>query len=168
MEGINSFEKGLHKTNSPVEQPEGSYVDAYNWVRNDSGRLLNEELENVIKSLPNYEILGHTAINNQFILFFKVGTNSEIGTFTKEEGYIKIFNDGPLNYKLNFTNIIDSTGRIVGNISDPSKSTTSIGDRVVYFVEKGQKMRRFNLDQYLYDNTKYNDINDWNLYYEFF
>ena len=163
MEGTNSFDKGLHLTNSPQMQPEGTYVDAFNWIRNDSGRLLNEELEVVIKSLPNYEILGHTSINNEFILFFKVGSNSEIGTFSKENGYTKIFNDGPLSYKLNFTNPIDSTGRIVGSVSDPAKATTSIGDRVVYFVEKGQKARRFNLDQYLYDNTKYNDVVDWNL-----
>ena len=51
MEGLNTFDKGLHRSNSPSEQPEGSYVHAYNWIRNDSGRLINEEIEEIAGSL---------------------------------------------------------------------------------------------------------------------
>ena len=67
MEGINSFEKGLHRTNSPSEQPEGSYVDALNWIRNDSGRLVNEELEEIcdfvneiLKDVQNIKYFNET------------------------------------------------------------------------------------------------------------
>ena len=58
MEGINSFEKGLHRSNSPQEQPEGSYVDALNWIRNDSGRLVNEELEEFVQDKPNHILIN--------------------------------------------------------------------------------------------------------------
>jgi hypothetical protein len=166
MEGINRFEKGLHRTNSPVEQPEGSYVDAYNWIRNDSGRLVNEELEEVIKKLTDakgYEFLGSCPVNNSFICFFKQNANdgnfySEIGLF--ENGvYTRVFNDFFTNpsYLLNFNNHIDSVARIV-----------STGDTIVYFVEEGNKPRRFNLTAFQnevnpYTSELYNTVEDWNL-----
>jgi hypothetical protein len=156
MEGVNSFEKGLHRTNSPHEQPEGSYVDALNWVRNDSGRLINEELEEAVQNLPNYILVGYTPINDEFICFFKVGANSEIGTFSKTTGYISIFNDKNHTYKLNFTNSIDCVARIINT-----------GERVVYFVEEVNPIRRFNLDEYLKSlstpTPAYNVLKDFNL-----
>ena len=167
MEGVNSFEKGLHRTNSPVEQPEGSYVDAYNWIRNDSGRLVNEELEEVIKELTDakgYKFLGSCPVNNSFVCFFKQNANngnfySEIGVF--ENGvYTRVFNDFFTNpfYSLNFNNPIDSVARIV-----------STGDTVVYFVEEGNPPRRFNLTAFQnlgpsqYTSELYNTVEDWNL-----
>jgi hypothetical protein len=166
MEGLNSFEKGLHRSNSPAEQPEGSYVDAYNWIRNDSGRLVNEELEEVIKKLTDakgYEFLGSCPVNNSFVCFFKQNANngnfySEIGIF--ENGtYTRVFNDFFTNpsYSLNFTNSIDSVARIV-----------STGDTIVYFVEEDNKPRRFNLTAFQnevnpYTSELYNTVEDWNL-----
>jgi hypothetical protein len=155
MEGVNSFEKGLHSTNSPHEQPEGSYVDALNWIRNDSGRLINEELEQWITDLPSHTLLGYTPLNDEFICFFQVGIYSEIGVFTKKNNtpnYMSAFQDSAHNYRLNFTKPIDCVARIV-----------STGDRVVYFVEENQPIRRFNLDTYSPSNTTYNTIEDFNL-----
>lgn len=154
MEGINSFEKGLHRSNSPQEQPEGSYVDALNWIRNDSGRLVNEELEEFVQNLPDHILLGYTPINDEFICFFQVGANSEIGVFNKKNTlkYKYVFNDSVHSYKLNFTKTIDCVARIV-----------STGDRVVYFVEENQPARRFNLDTYSPTNTTYDTVEDFSL-----
>lgn len=160
MEGINSFEKGLHRSNSPQMQPESSYVDALNWIRNDSGRLTNEELENITKTLDDaasYTYLGSCPVQDSFIIFFQQLGNdgnkySEVGLF-QNGVYERIFNDffTPV-YKLNFTNEIDSVARI-----------NNKGERVVYFVEENSVPRRFNIDEYISDKTKYNDIDDWNL-----
>ena len=155
MEGVNSFEKGLHRTNSPQEQPEGSYVDALNWIRNDSGRLVNEELEEVVQSLPRYKLLGYTPVNDLFICFFQVnGTESEIGTFEKGV-YNQVFNDTktlinnvPPSYTLNFKNQIDCVARI-----------NNYSETVVYFVEEDNPIRRFNLDLI----NEYKTLDDWNL-----
>jgi hypothetical protein len=153
MEGINSFEKGLHRTNTPVEQPEGSYVDALNWIRNDSGRLVNEELEELVKSLPNYVLLGYTPVNDLFICFFQVnGVNSEIGTFSKGT-YTQVFTDtSHSNYNLDFKKEIDCVARV-----------NSKGEKVVYFVEEDKPARRFNLDIYTSTNTTYDTLEDFNL-----
>jgi hypothetical protein len=159
MEGNNTFEKGLHRSNSPQMQPEGSYVDALNWIRNDSGRLVNEELEEITQTLTDgtYELLGNCPIQDSFVCFFKqtVGTTSysEIGIFdnlTKQ--YTRIFNDSFHSYKLKFTNSIDSVARVVGTISNPSSSNS--GDRIVYFVEKDNSIRRFNIDLFLRDRSQ--------------
>jgi hypothetical protein len=132
MEGTNSFEKGLHRSNSPQMQPEGSYVDAVNWVRNDSGRLLNEELENLTASFTDGRILlGNCPINDEFICFFKIGNFSEIGVF-KNGTYIANFNDATKNYKLNFNKTIDCVARI-----------NNANRTIVYFVEEDKKPRRY-------------------------
>ena len=158
MEGVNSFEKGLHRSNSPQEQPEGSYVDALNWVRNDSGRLVNEDLENVVHAFTEETVLlGHCPIRNEFICFLKTYNttdeiwNSIIGTFS-EGTYTEIFNDKNHTYKLNFVNSIDSVARVV-----------SSGSRVTYFVEDGNPIRRFDLDSYLNSPNLYDTFEDFNL-----
>jgi hypothetical protein len=139
MEGTNSFEKGLHRSNSPQMQPEGSYVDAYNWIRNDSGRLTNEELEQILGALPTtHTYLGSCPVQDSFICFFKEGVdNSEIGIFNNGV-YTTVFNDSLSNpaapYKLNFTKEIDSVARI-----------NSSQEIIVYFVEEDNKPRRFNV-----------------------
>lgn len=136
MEGVNSFEKGLHRSNSPQEQPEGSYVDALNWVRNDSGRLVNEELEELVgrSFTDNRILLGHCVVNNKTICFFKIDGFSEIGVFENKE-YKPNFNDSFKPYKLNFNKSIDCLARV--NNADKI---------IVYFVEENQKPRRYTLD----------------------
>jgi hypothetical protein len=178
MEGINSFEKGLHRSNSPVEQPEGSYADAYNWIRNDSGRLTNEEQEEIIQSLTDaysYEFLGACPIKDSFICFLKqTGNNgnlySEIGVFdNKTKTYRRVFNDFFANgYTLNFVGPIDSVARI-----------NSLNQIVVYFVEKSNVPRRFNITafedllninpspQTAYTAGLYDSELDWNLQLNF-
>lgn len=173
MEGINSFEKGLHRSNSPQEQPEGSYVDALNWIRNDSGRLINEELEAVMQSLTDatsYKYLGSCPIKDSFIIFFQqLGINgqlySEIGMFDNTTNtYRRIFNDFFTNpsYRLNFSGEIDSVAKI-----------NSSGETIVYFVEKDNKPRRFNITAFenlapnAYSNSIYNDVEDWKLELDF-
>lgn len=152
MEGVNSFEKGLHRTNSPVEQPEGSYVDALNWIRNDSGRLVNEELEEFVQKLPNYTLLGYTPVNDLFICFFQVnGTESEIGTFEKGV-YNSVYRDTTYNLKLNFQKEIDCVARV-----------NSKGEIVVYFVEEDNPIRRFNLNT----PTEYTTLDDFELQLSF-
>ena len=152
MEGINSFEKGLHRTNSPSEQPEGSYVDALNWIRNDSGRLINEELEELVKSFNDRRILlGYCSIANKFICLFKISNFSEIGVF-ENKIYTREFIDSQYNFKLNFTNPIDCLARI--NSSDKT---------VLYFVEKDQKPRIYTLGT----STTINDIRDFDLQLEY-
>ena len=152
MEGVNSFEKGLHRSNSPQEQPEGSYVDALNWIRNDSGRLINEELEEVVQSLPGYKLLGYTPVNNLFICFFNTPLGSEIGTFEKGN-YLSVYKDSdypPL--KLNFQKEIDCVARV-----------NSKGEIVVYFVEEGNPIRRFNLNT----PKEYTTLDDFELQLSF-
>lgn len=158
MEGVNSFEKGLHRSNSPQMQPEGSYIDALNWIRNDSGRLINEELENITHSFTDETILlGHCPLRNEFICFLKTYNttttiwNSIIGVFS-EGKFTEIFNDKNHTYLLNFSNNIDSVARVI-----------SSGNRVVYFVEENNPIRRFDLDEYLYKPTNYDTYEDFNL-----
>lgn len=156
MEGVNSFEKGLHRSNSPQEQPEGSYVDALNWIRNDSGRLINEELEEFVQDKPNHTFLGYTPLNDEFICFFQVlGIYSEIGVFTIKNdipSYKYVFSDSAHSYKLNFKKPIDCVAKL-----------SNTGERVVYFVEENQPARRFNLDIYSPFNTTYDTIEDFSL-----
>lgn len=160
MEGTNTFDKGLHRSNSPQMQPEGSYVDALNWIRNDSGRLINEEAEEIVKTLNGtYKFLGSCPVRDSFICFFQEGTsNSEIGVFDNAtKSYRTVFNDSnaAVSYKLNFTNEIDAVARIV-----------STGDTIVYFVEKNNKPRRFNITQFEeqgYASGLYDTVEDWNL-----
>jgi len=153
MEGVNSFEKGLHRSNSPQEQPEGSYVDALNWIRNDSGRLINEELEEqILPLLPGYKLLGYTPVNDLFICLFQVnGTESEIGTF-KKGVYNGVYRDTTYNLKLNFQKEIDCVARV-----------NSKGDIVVYFVEEDNAIRRFNLNA----PTEYTTLDDFELQLSF-
>lgn len=162
MEGTNSFEKGLHRSNSPQMQPEGSYVDALNWIRNDSGRLTNEELESITKTLEDaasYTYLGSCPVQDLFIIFFQQLGNdgnkySEIGLF-QNGVYERIFNDFFTPYKLNFEKEIDSVARI-----------NSKNEIVVYFVEEGNKPRRFNVTQFQdleYTSDIYNTLEDWDL-----
>ena len=149
-------------------QPEGSYVDAYNWIRNDSGRLTNEELESIVKTLddaPSYKYLGSCPIQDSFIVFFQQSSNdgnkySEIGLF-ENGSYTRIFNDYFHSYKLNFNNSIDCVARVVSNITN--SATSPVGDRIVYFVEKGNEPRRFNIDEYFFDSTIYSELTDFTL-----
>lgn len=160
MEGVNSFEKGLHRSNSPQMQPEGSYVDAYNWIRNDSGRMTNEELEEALPKLGSkYRYLGSCPVKDQFICFFREdNTNSEIGIFdTITKQYAPVFNDSNVSYKLQFGDEIDCTSRIT-----PSQET------IVYFVDGINKPRRFNITEFqntpnAYLSNLYNTEEDWNL-----
>jgi hypothetical protein len=169
MEGTNSFEKGLHRSNSPQMQPEGSYVDALNWIRNDSGRLTNEEIEEIIQPLTDavsYKYLGSCPVQDSFIIFFQQLGNdgnlySEIGIFNNNnpnQPYTRIFNDFFTNpvYRLNFNNSIDSVARI-----------NNKEEIVVYFVEEGNVPRRFNITEFentgKYSSLAYNIIDDWNL-----
>jgi len=151
MEGVNSFEKGLHRTNSPVEQPEGSYVDALNWIRNDSGRLVNEEMEEYLLNLPGYTLLGNTPVNDLFICFFKTPLGSEIGTF-KKGNYLSVYKDSDYNLQLNFKNEIDCVARV-----------NSKGEIIVYFVEEDNPIRRFNLNT----PTEYTTLDDFELQLSF-
>jgi hypothetical protein len=151
MEGVNSFEKGLHRTNSPVEQPEGSYVDALNWIRNDSGRLVNEEMEEYLLNLPGYTLLGYTPVNDLFICFFKTPLGSEIGTFEKGN-YLSVYKDSDYNLQLNFKNEIDCVARV-----------NSKGEIIVYFVEEDNPIRRFNLNT----PTEYTTLDDFELQLSF-
>jgi len=155
MEGVNSFEKGLHRTNSPVEQPEGSYVDALNWIRNDSGRLVNEELEEYLLNLPGYTLLGYTPVNDLFICFFSTPLGSEIGTFTNKT-YTSVYKDSDYNLQLNFKNEIDCVARV-----------NSKGEIIVYFVEEDNPIRRVNLKEAQYPSTKYTTLDDFELQLSF-
>jgi len=62
MENINSFEKGLHRSNSPITQPDGSYPDALNWIRNDEGRLSTEQLEEIVGQPVNAIYIFHVCL----------------------------------------------------------------------------------------------------------
>lgn len=161
MEGTNTFEKGLHRSNSPQMQPEGSYVDAYNWIRNDSGRMTNEELEEVLPKLGSkYKYLGSCPIKDKFICFFREDdNNSEIGIFdTVTKQYTSIFNDSFASYDLNFGESVDSIARI-----------TPTDETIVYFVDNVNPPRRFNITEFqnlgtsAYTSSEYNTVEDWNL-----
>lgn len=171
MEGNNTFEKGLHRSNSPQLQPDGSYVDALNWIRNDSGRLTNEEAEEIIQSLTDaafYTYLGSCPVKDSFIIFFQQKgfdgkLYSEIGMFENTtKTYRRIFNDFFATYKLNFSGEIDSIAKINPN-----------GEILVYFVEKNNKPRRFNITLFeslgsaQYSSEFYNSDEDWKLQLDF-
>lgn len=145
MENINSFEKGLHQSNSPITQPEGSYPDALNWVRNDEGRLVNEKLEEFLLNFGK-DLKGFVNLDDEVILLFE----DEIGVWNTS--YTSIYNN-PL---LNIQEDVEIKARKAFN-----------NNRIIYFVDPLNPPRYFNLDLYLRDSTKYNDLNDFNLFLEY-
>lgn len=147
MENINTFSKGLHRSNSPISQPESSYPDALNWIRNDEGRLSTEQLEEITGQPINAIYRGGTNLNGEYIIFFTLEDGqSQIGTFTKESGYTAYYTGN-----LNFQTSIDATARIIFN-----------NQRVVYFVEDNNPPRFFNLDK-----PVPTDVEDFKLFLNF-
>jgi hypothetical protein len=125
MQNINEFSKGLHRSNSPITQPEGSYFDALNWVRNDEGRLINEEQEELILSLEK-DLKNTVTLNDEVICFFE----DEIGilkdnTYTTivQRDFLNISKDVKIKARLGYSN-----------------------NRLIYFVEKDKYIRYVNLD----------------------
>ena len=149
MQNINEFSKGLHRSNSPISQPEGSYYDALNWIRNDEGRLTNEELEEITVSNEG-ELLGHTVINGKVICFFKKELLSEIGVYDINEKTYTIYFSGDLGFK----NTIDATSRVMYN-----------NEIYIFFVEEGNSPRYFNLNKVPENLKDFNLFLDYNLPY---
>jgi len=144
MEVINNFEKGLHRSNSPITQPEGSYPDAINWVRNDEGRLLNEELEEIVSSYPK-ELMGYTILNAEAICLFA----DEIGIFDK--------------VTKTYTTLINTPFSDITSSVEAKARVGLYGNRLLYFVEKDKYIRRVDLDNL----TAYTTIDDYQLQLDF-
>ena len=145
MQNFNNFSRGLHRSNSPITQPEGSYPAATNWLRNDEGRLINEELEELIQSKEG-TLKGFTYLDEEVITFITNPDGScEIGIFDSSKQYTNVYLDSDFEISLNFGDI-DAVARY-----------NYKGDRIVYFVD-GSSVRYFNLD----DGT-FNTLESFNL-----
>jgi len=144
MEGLNNFDKGLHRSNSPITQPEGSYPDAINWVRNDEGRLLNEELEEIVSSYPK-ELMGYTILNAEAICLFA----DEIGIFDK--------------VTKTYTTLINTPFSDITSSVEAKARVGLYGNRLLYFVEKDKYIRRIDLDNL----SAYTTIDDYQLQLDF-
>jgi hypothetical protein len=155
MEGINSFDKGLHQSNSPLTQPEGSYFDAINWIRNDEGRLVSEKIEKNIWGLGD-DLKGFVNLDDEVILLFQESISAWGKNNLGEDVNINIFDTFSRPFKLNIQDGVEVRARKAFN-----------NDRIIYFVDSVNPPRYFNLDLYLKAPNNYNDLKDFNLFLEY-
>lgn len=139
MEFINSFSKGLYQTSYLQSQPESTYIDATNWVKNDDNQLFNEYLPQIIATVEK-DLLGGYVLNEELICLFQ----DEIGVFTIQNDYTTIYQNSDLNIQPN----VDIEARIGFN-----------NHRIVYFVDGVNPDRFIDLD----NTSIINDLTDLNL-----
>lgn len=108
------FFKGLHTDNHPIDQPEGTYRDAYNIViQEQMGVVYNEPGITSTSLLPaGFMPIGSTILPDGRIVVFLASDagESEIGIIQTDGVYETLVNDDRLNFSLDHP--IDATVRM--------------------------------------------------------
>lgn len=145
---ISQLSKGLHKDNSFVDQPKGTYSFCLNGVNEtelgDFGFISNEESNEECASLtPGYVPIGKRYIGNNKTVILSVSANnevSEIGILDADCNYQVYVNDedSPEKEKLGFK--IEQQIQITYRLRRGC-------ERTIYFAGKGYPPRYFNFDK---------------------
>lgn len=142
-QGVNSFSKGLNTDSSVLNQPEGTYRYALNsTLLNDNGEyhaISNEKGTSNYVGIPlNYNVIGHTVVDDEIILCLVDSTNNlsqigivEDGVYSKKVPVLG--EDNSLNFNIN--NPIDIVGRKLFN-----------GDTIIYFTDNLNPISVLNLN----------------------
>lgn len=129
-----TFEKGYMPQLDTMNQIPGSYIDALNIMRDDSGNIMNELGSKIVKELPNgYTIVGVKNLNSDIIVASTDNTNSEIGVLSELDTYTTIINSPVFGFTK--TNKVNIEARV-----------NYKGQRIIYIAGKGIKLRVLNLD----------------------
>jgi hypothetical protein len=140
---INRPSKGLNTDSSPQEQAKDTYRFALNAImeseEGDLGFISNEEANENYTNIPtDFIIIGKVYIGNEQTLLFLVNedeTEDQIGILDKDGSYLpQVEGTDVLGFRI--YNQIDATFRLRKGC-----------ERTVYFVEKGNKPRLYNIDK---------------------
>jgi hypothetical protein len=134
METVNNFIGGLFQDLEYSAQPKGSYRNLLNAVRGVDGTPSNEKGTTLVATVKeNYEILKLLELDVDVIIFSTDGTNSEIGILDKNDVYTTYINTTV--FKFSKENLISAVAK-----------KNYKGERVAYFTDGVQPVRRVNLD----------------------
>lgn len=138
---ISSFEKGIQKDTTKVNQPKGTYRDALNMVnisdQGDMYALTNERGAVNLNILPaGFQIIGKTVLDKEIIVFLVNGSTFELGIIDSSDNYTQVFSSTSFNFSIDFP--VNVEARTLFN-----------GDRMVYYTDNNQPFGFFNIDEIL-------------------
>ena len=148
---IKIFSGGMNKDKNPLNQPEGTYVDALDIIQcsqdGDSYSIVNEKGTSAILQLTKgMSVIGHCILDDDIILFLTdtISGDGEIGVVdTNTNIYTPILNDmfsgHPAGTYVGYNFSIDRQIEAVAKIRFD-------GHRVVYFTDDFNPPRLFDLD----------------------
>lgn len=157
----NEFSKGLHTSNDPGLQPEGSYTFAKNFFRNDAGSLTNErQLEFISQVVKEGSIIiGSCVLEQDIILFFASDEQTGIYDNYAEIGIFNSINNSYTPVLITDIAYVFGNAKFVSNYEilnfkksnpiDAEARKNFKGERVVYFTDNLNEPRRINLDEVL-------------------
>lgn len=129
-----TFEKGMIPQIDRLSKVPGSYLEAINMMRDDSGNIRTDIGTSSIKELPSgYKVVGVKHIGNEIIIASTNDTNSVIGVLDISNNYTEVVNNTVLGFKK------------VNRVNLEAKINYK-GDRLLYIAGKGIKLRYLNLD----------------------
>ena len=95
-----TFEKGMIPQIDRLSKVPGSYLEAINMMRDDSGYIRTDIGTSSIKELPSgYKIVGVKHIGNEIIIASTNDTNSVIGVLDISNNYTEVVNNTILGFK---------------------------------------------------------------------
>ena len=129
-----TFEKGLFPQIDQTTKIPGTYLDALNMMRDESGALYNEIGTKLVHILPTgFEFVGYYNLGDDIIFAATDGTTSTISILDDEDNYTTIIQNSVLGFKKEYK--VEIEGRF-----------NHRGERVIYIVGEKITPRRINLD----------------------
>lgn len=129
-----TFEKGMIPQIDPLSKIPGSYIEALNMMRDDSGNITTDVGTSSVLSLPSgYTIVGLKNIEDDIVIASTDNVNSEIGLLSKSDVYTTIVSNSVLGF--------NSANRVSIEFKKDYK-----GNRILYIAGKNIKLRAINID----------------------
>lgn len=158
QKNVTQVKGGLHKDNSHIDTPKGTYQYALNAVNEtevgDLFFLSNEESNEACGTLPNgYRPIGKVYIGNNKTLIFSVSADnlvSEIGVVDSDCNYVTHVN-GDLGFKI--THQIDATYRLRRGCETTVYWVDGKNNKPMYYVT--EKPEQFQNDAGDWDKNKF-------------
>lgn len=155
MEIINRFGKGLHTDFDPQDQPQDTYRNAVNVVRDLNGTLLAEDGTQIDTILPSgMNIIGSTILNQTKILFLCDSTNtySEIG-ISRNGVYTSVITNLVSPYNTSSTVLTSGLNFSMQHLIRAEARLDYRDHALVYFVDGKNVARVLDLDDVPSVNT---------------
>src|SRR5690554_7775504 len=129
-----TFEKALFPQLDQTTKIPGTYLDALNMMRDESGALYNEIGTKLVHVLPTgFEFVGYYNLGDDIIFAATDGTTSIISILDDEDNYTTLIQNSILGFKKEYK--VEIEGRF-----------NHRGERVIYIVGEKITPRRINLD----------------------